>query len=120
MQDVFIELDNGLVDFVEDGNGVSAGFALYRDVVGGIAVTHREAILLARDDVDVGDFAQVNGSLVAPADDQLIQLRRLELSDKPNRVLAAPDVCESARRIRRARYRRDDVIDLYAERGCPV
>jgi hypothetical protein len=117
---ILVELDDGLVDLVENGDRVGVVVALYRDVISGVAVSQREPVLLARHDVDIGNLAEVDWSFIAPTDDQLVQLVGVELPFETHRVLPTADVRESTRRVGCARYRRDDVIDLDAQGGRPV
>ena len=119
-QRTFVEFNDHLVYFIEYGNRVGTKLALYGDVVGRETVTQGKSILLARHDFDFGDFTQVDRSVVAPADDQLVKLPGLELADKTHGVLATADVGETTGRIGSARHGCHDVIDLDAERGCPV
>ena len=56
-QHVFIQVDDRLVDTVQDRHRVGTVVTLYRDVVSGIAIAQRKAVLPARNDIDIGDFA---------------------------------------------------------------
>lgn len=105
---------------VEYRHRVGVVLALYGDVVGWITIAKRKAVLFARDNIYVSHFAEVNGSLVAPADNQFVQVLRLELTNKAYRVLTSVDIRETTRTIRRARNDGNDVGNLDTECRCPI
>ncbi len=119
-QGTCIEFGDRGVDLVEDAHGICVVGALDRDVVGRVAVAHYETVESSRHDLDVGDFAEIDGPVATPAHDQFIEFLRFELAGEANRVLAPADIREPARRVGRTRQCPDDVVHADPECGRAV
>ena len=94
-----VQLDDRFVYFVENSHRIRVIFSLNGDVVSRETVAQCKSVRLARHNVNVGKFTQVDRPVAAPADDKLIELVRLELTDKTYCVLSPANIGKSTRTV---------------------
>ena len=115
-----IQLCYRLLDAVDDLDGVRVGRALQRDVVGGHAAAVREPERLDVLGADVGDVAQVQRTVVAPADHQVAEVRDGLAARDAYGELPTPDIGEGGRHVTGRNDGLCETLRRQAERGEAV
>ncbi len=94
-----IELGDRFLDAIDDLDRVRVGGALRSDVIGRHAAAIREPPRLDMVGADVCDVAQVERTIVAPADDQVAEVRHRLATRDAHGELAAPHIGKSRRYV---------------------